>query len=372
MQLRKHLRTHLLAACSLVFCAQAALSGCSSHPDNPSTAEAPGKPPRIKVDLASGTASTDISVMTYNVAGLPWPIKKGRRAALKDIAAEIGKLRAEGRAPDIIVLQEVFTQPAERIAAAYPHRVRGPRAADRSDTDAPALDEAFRRERRFLKGERLGKVMSSGLYILSDYPVAASYMTPFRRTSCAGYDCLANKGAMIAVIEIPGAPEPIQILNTHLNANRRSGVAEPRARAAHRQQVDEIGALMARARNDNWPFIYAGDFNTKRSEARFAHNADVMGGTLVTHYCLKPASGCDARMDWTGAAPWLDTQDLQGFESGSRVDVRPIRAEEMFNEPVNGRVLSDHDAYVVTYRLTWKLEKLASLEMAQADMAAED
>lgn len=300
--------------------------------------------------------------MTYNVAGLPWPIKKGRRDALKDIAAEIDKLRAEGRAPDVIVLQEAFTEPAARIGADYPHRVRGPLAAERSDTDAPPLSEEFRRERRFLKGERLGKVMSSGLYILSDYPVAASYMTPFRRTSCAGYDCLANKGAMIAVIDIPGAPEPIQVLNTHLNANRKSGVPEPRARAAHRQQVDEIGALMARVRNDNWPFIYAGDFNTKRSEARFAHHEQVMGATLVTHHCLRPASGCDARMDWTGETPWLETQDHQGFDSGSRVDVRPIRAEEMFNEPVNGRVLSDHDAYVVTYRLTWKLETFAAAD----------
>jgi endonuclease/exonuclease/phosphatase family metal-dependent hydrolase len=371
MQPGKNLRTRIMAASFLVLCAQAALSSCSSLPDIPPTAQAADKAPRLRIDMVNGTASMDLTVMTYNVAGLPWPIKKGRRSALKEIAAEIDALRDSGRAPDVIVLQEAFTESSARIGRSYPHRVRGPLAADRSDTDAPSLGDEFRRERKFLKGERLGKVMSSGLYILSDYPVSASYMTPFRRTSCAGYDCLANKGAMIAVIDIPGAPEPVQILNTHLNSNRKSGVPEPRALAAHRQQVDELDALMARARNDAWPFIYAGDFNTKKSQARFSHNDETMRATLVTHYCLT-SSDCDARMNWAGETPWLDTQDLQGFESGSRVSVRPVRAEEMFAEPVNGRVLSDHDAYVVTYRLTWKLEKVASAETVAFDMAAED
>ena len=360
MKVRKQLRARILAAGALVLCALAALSSCSTQSGYAPTLQRPSKRAPIDIDYASGTASMDLTVMTYNVAGLPWPIKKGREAALKDIQHEIETLYAAGRAPDVIVLQEAFTPAAARIGAVYPNRLRGPRTTDRSVTDAPQIAEAFRRERRLLKGERSGKVMSSGLMILSDYPIAASAMTPFRRTSCAGYDCLANKGAMIAVIDIPGAPAPVQILNTHLNSNRKSGVPEPRARAAHRQQVDEMGALMAGALNPSWPFIYAGDFNTKKSEARFAHNAATLRGTLVTHHCLNPASGCDARMTWSGDTPWLDTQDLQGFASGARVEVRPVRAEAMFDKPVKGRVLSDHDAYVVTYRLTWKLQNLAS------------
>jgi endonuclease/exonuclease/phosphatase family metal-dependent hydrolase len=366
MKVRKYLRTHVLAASAVVLCALAALSSCSTHPESPSPPLRAAKASRIDIDLASGTASTELSVMTYNVAGLPWPIKKGRAAALKDIAHEIETLYEAGRAPDVIVLQEAFTPAAARIGAVYANRVRGPRASDRSVTDAPPIGEGFVRTRRFAKGEKLGKILSSGLYIFSDYPVAASAMAAFGETSCAGYDCLANKGAMIAVIDIPGAPAPVQILNTHLNSNRKSGVSETRALAAHRQQVDEIGALMARTVNSTWPFIYAGDFNTKRSEARFAHKARTMPGTLVTHHCLQPASGCDVRMNWDGPAPWLDTQDLQGFNSGVRVTVRPIRAEEMLNEPVNGRVLSDHDAYVVTYRLTWKLENLAAVDVVLA------
>ena len=43
-----------------------------------------------------------------------------------------------------------------------------------------------------------------------------------------------------------------------------------------------------------------------------------------------------------------------------------MRAEAMFDKPVKGRVLSDHDAYVVTYRLTWKLQNLASTTVLAA------
>ena len=302
--------------------------------------------------------------MTYNVAGLPWPIRRGRPEALKEITRDMVALHAADRAPDVVVLQEAFTRESEAVGAPFVHKVSGPGAKAVTGFDLPAVDDNFVRDRRFAKGERIGKVLSSGLYIFSDYPVIASHMTPFQENSCAGFDCLANKGAMIAVIEIPGVPTPIQILNTHLNSNGASGVSEVRALAAHRQQVDEMGALMAHSLNPNWPIIYAGDFNTRHSEDRFGHNAKTLPGKLVAQYCLEPQSGCDARMPWTGDAPWLDTQDLQGFAGVPQIDIRPIRAEKMFEKPRNGKMLSDHDAYMVTYRLTWKVENFASLASA--------
>lgn len=317
------------------------------------------KAARIEVDAKTGVATADISVMTYNVAGLPWPVKKGRGKALQKIAKEIGALHEMDAAPDVIVLQEAFTPASAQIGAAYPNRLRGPRAGDRSETNAPALGKDFKKARNRRKGERMGKLMPSGLYLFSNYPIVESHMTPFRRASCAGYDCLANKGAMMAVIEIPGAPTPVQILNTHLNSNGRSGVKHERALAAHRQQVDEIGDFLARTLNKDWPLIYAGDFNTRNAEERFEHNARTMPGEFVRKYCLAAAERCDVRMSWDGDAPWLDTQDLQGFKDGEKVEVRPVRAEAMFDKPVNGRKLSDHDAYLVTYRLTWRLNGAA-------------
>lgn len=345
------------AAAAALSCAM--LAACASHPPQMALPQPAAKAARIEVDARTGVATAEISVMTYNVAGLPWPIKKGRGKAMKRIAKEIETLHDAGEAPDVIVLQEAFSAPSAHIGAAYPNRLRGPRARDRTTTDAPALDKDFKKARNRRKGERLGKLMPSGLYLFSNYPIVDSHMTPFRRASCAGYDCLANKGAMIAVIEIPGAPTPVQILNTHLNSNGRSGVKHERALAAHRQQVDEIGDLLARTLNTDWPLIYAGDFNTRNAEERFEHNARTMPGEFVMQYCLAAAGRCDARLSWDGDAPWLDTQDLQGFSDGAKVEVRPVRAEAMFDKPVNGRTLSDHDAYLVTYRLTWRLNGAA-------------
>ena len=369
MKVGKFFRAPFLALNALLFCAHAALSATSSYADAQPPRQNITKVPKLQLDPMRGTASVDLSVMTYNVAGLPWPIKKGREVALKDIKHEIETLHASGRAPDIIVLQEAFTPTAARIGAVYPNRLQGPAAADRSITGAAPIGEDFRRGRSFLKGERLAKLMPSGLFVLSDYPIVSAEMTPFQPASCAGYDCLANKGAMIATIEIPGAPTPVQILTTHLNSNRSSGVSPARALAAHRQQVDELGALMAQGLNADWPFIYAGDFNTRHSRDRFGHNAQTLPGVFVRQYCVDPAAECETRIPLEqGKAPWLETQDLQGFVSGADIDVRPIRTEKMFHEPVRGRVLSDHDAYLVTYRLTWKLDVFAAADQPPAPL----
>jgi hypothetical protein len=49
----------------------------------------------------------------------------------------------------------------------------------------------------------------------------------------------------------------------------------------------------------------------------------------------------------------MDTQDLQGFDSGARVSLRPIRVDALFDEPWKGRPLADHDGLLVVYRLSW-------------------
>jgi endonuclease/exonuclease/phosphatase family metal-dependent hydrolase len=350
---RRLCRTRQWPARAFAVAATLALAACASHPETPPLPQPAGKTPQIEIDAETGVARVELSVMTYNVAGLPWPIKTGRGKALKQIAREIGALKAEGKAPDVIVLQEAFRPSAARVGAAYSNRLRGPRASDPPALPPRPYDAEFMRKRRILRGERSGKRLSSGLYVFSDYPMIEAHMTAFGRHSCAGYDCLANKGAVLAVIEVPGAPAPAQILNTHLNSNGRSGVHHDRALAAHRRQVDEIGALMAQALNGDWPLIYAGDFNTRNAEERFTYNAQTLPGEIVMQYCLAVEGRCDVAMSWDGDAPWLDTQDLQGFKSGSAMTVRPIRAEAMFDAPRNGRMLSDHDAYLVTYELSW-------------------
>ena len=45
-----------------------------------------------------------LSVMTYNVNGLPWPIALGRDAALGRIADRLAGMRRAGRQPHIVLL----------------------------------------------------------------------------------------------------------------------------------------------------------------------------------------------------------------------------------------------------------------------------
>src|SRR5204862_8341823 len=49
-----------------------------------------------------------LSVMTYNVEGLPWPVRRGRGSQLKAIGEQLAALRARGLQPDVVLLQEGF------------------------------------------------------------------------------------------------------------------------------------------------------------------------------------------------------------------------------------------------------------------------
>jgi hypothetical protein len=347
-----------------LFCALLGLglaAACARHPANPPLPQM-GRvaPAEIAIDPQTGRRHAALSVLIYNVAGLPWPVRSGRGPALDRIGGALHVARNEGAAPQVLLLQEAFVAKAGQIGivAGYPNRWRGPLAGDASEIATVDLDPAFLAGRSFWKGERSGKLVSSGLYVFADYPIIAAWQSPFGPRTCAGFDCLANKGVMMVVIEIPGVPQPVQILNTHLNARGASGVGRERTLYAHQRQVDEIRAFLDRHLNPDWPLIYGGDFNTRRSPSRYDHKAAQMPGTVVDYYCAIVQTECDVRMSWDGDEPWLDTQDLQGFSSGSAVRLRPVRVEARFDAPVAdgplaGQMLSDHDGYLVTYELSW-------------------
>ena len=332
----------------------AGLAACATHPRPDALPQLASKVPQIVQDRHGDGYRVTLSVLTYNVTGLPWFVRSGREAALRRITAGLRQLAEQGRAPDLLLLQEAFTPTAGRIGirAGYPNWVRGPRARDDSSLDAPALDPAFLGGRSFWKGERAGKLLPSGLYLYSVYPVLDLQMTPFGANSCAGYDCLANKGVMLAVIAIPGVPTPIQVLNTHLNSRGASGVDKSRSLYAHNRQIDEIKLFLDRHLRPDWPFIYGGDFNTRRSADRFNHKIERMPGTVVQYYCELVRQDCNRRVTFNSSQPWLDTQDLQGFADGAAVSIRPIRVEAVFDEP-GGGMLSDHYGCLVTYELSW-------------------
>jgi endonuclease/exonuclease/phosphatase family metal-dependent hydrolase len=266
----------------------------------------------------------EISVLTYNVRGLPWPVALGRARALRAIGDELAELRRQGRQPDVVLLQEGFRGEVEDLARAsgYAHWAQGPGR----------------------KG--LGKFTGGGLHVLSDLPIRSTVSAPY--SACAGYDCLANKGVMIVRVEVDGGL--VDVVNTHMNSRRASRAAPAQALAAHNRQTEELQAFLARHVAPGRPVLIGGDFNVKNAPERYYHRAEARPYLVVSEFCRRGPAACDG-LAATEPEPWLRSQDLQAFVSPTPGAVRPLKIEAAF-DGVTGRRLSDHDGYLVRYAIS--------------------
>ena len=341
----------------VIFLTIFSLAGCNQFPkEMPIPQETVGRNPEIKVDPETGIHSVEISVLIYNVAGLPWPIGKKRKNNIRTIGYILGEMRAVNAEPDIVLLQEAFTMKSNPIPefGGYPNVTGGPKTNHKAGKLSPDADPDFVKGRSFWKGEKLGKWLNSGLAILSNFPIVEKKVRPFKRRECAGFDCLANKGVMLISVQIPGVPETIEIFNTHMNSRDASGVSDYRSMTAHNLQADESrDFLRSELADDGHALILGGDFNTKQDHDRLNYLAPKGVTPIVRFYCTQVVDDCDIRMSFDSDEPWLDTQDLQAFFSGERIMIRPIGIEAMFDRPIEGKMLSDHDGYLVYYRLSW-------------------
>lgn len=319
----------------------------TNTPDSGAISPAP-----IVADRPSEARSTEISVLTYNVRGLPWPIAKGRAKALKKIGAELAAMRREGRQPDVVLIQEGFRgEVADLVkASGYRHWAQGPTRQERASGTAPEDGRGYRRVRYLRSGEGWGKFTSAGLHVLSDAPIVEVRNTPYR--FCAGFDCLANKGAMLVRLDLPELPGEIDVINTHLNSKRASKVPLSRSLRAHNLQTQELIAFINDHRNADTPLLIGGDFNVRNAAARYDHQAAKRPYLVVSEFCNDPASSCEGQ-EPEGEQPWLRSQDLQAFMGAGEVDVRPVQVATMFGPDERRRRLSDHDGYLVRYRFSW-------------------
>lgn len=334
--------------------ALALLAGCASHPAPPALPQPSRLQPAIVDDPATGTQYLTFTVMIYNVAGLPWPVRWGTGEAMARLGTAFEQEFTDAR-PELLLLQEAFVPSATRLAekAKYRNFVRGPDRGDKPTFDEPQLDPEFLDDRRRFKGEKAEKLVDSGLVIASDFGIAAVVSEPFGKMNCAGFDCMSNKGMMIARIDIPGVPAPLFVLNTHMNAYGAAGVSRERSRYAHNRQIDDMVRFFERDWRGQGPLIYAGDFNTGGAPNRFAYKDARMPGELAHRFCDANRDRCQVKVTWKDEMPWLHTEDLQGYADGGGIKIEPIEISEMFGEPVDGKQLSDHDAVLVKYKLSW-------------------
>jgi endonuclease/exonuclease/phosphatase family metal-dependent hydrolase len=329
------------------------LTGCGTPPPMRSMPCAAAPAPRVTLSDDGRTARTTLSVLSYNIEGLGWPARStSRKAKLREIGQRLSALRQSGQGPDVILFQEVFSGPAKHAVAdtGYPAIAPGPR---RTTPPPPSTRETLPGKPRIKRGELGIRLTGSGLVVASRYPIIRVDQRAYGRRSCAGLDCLANKGLMLARIAIPGLPAPVDLYDTHMNSRGASRVAANRHLAAHARQSLEASAFIYRTRDAAAPLVFGGDFNMRQSEERWENFSRYQSLTLVHRVCAQAGSDCDVRLSWDGDAPWMDTQDLHFFQSGAHVSLRPIRVEAMFDGGPSGPALSDHDGFLVTYELTW-------------------
>lgn len=329
-----------------------ALGGCATLPPERSLSCAASPRPDIAVSADGRTASMRLDVLTYNIEGLGWPVRTGRGAALREVGERLRALRERGEAPDIVLFQEVFSRRAASGVdrAGYPSQAAGPRRGEtRLRREGPPLPGA----RRPLRGELGFRLTSGGLVIAAEYPIVTIASQPFPRHSCAGFDCLSNKGVLQAELAVPGLPGTLHILNTHMNSQGASRVPPRRHHAAHREQSRFVADFLDEVLEPGAPLIFGGDFNMRHSELRFDTFESRNQLEIVHRYCLERPDECDVRASWDGDEPWMDTQDLQLFWSTPAVRVRPVRVETMFDGGERGPRLSDHDGFRVIYELSW-------------------
>jgi len=333
------------------------LAGCATLPP-PVMNQGPVKAVKPIIVSADGArASTTFDVLTFNIEGLGWPARRGRGPSLERIGAVLRGMAARDEAPDVIMVQEMFSPAAVRAVTGwdYPNMVSGPARTQRKDlVGSSRMPGPY----KWKKGELGLHIAGSGLAIVSAFPILETQSEPFGRRRCAGLDCLSNKGMLYARIVIPGVPGTINLFNTHLNSQRASRVSPQRHARAHRLQVEELGNFITAVGSPDVPTVLGGDFNMRRSAIRFERFRNVTEPFEIVHeWCVDQPLRCDTRISWDGDEPWMDTQDLQLFESGADVQIVPIRVEALFDGSAGSPKLSDHDAFRVTYRVSWQRQE---------------
>ena len=315
---------------------------------------------------AANAASGDnvsLSVMTYNVKGLPWPFAKNRSEAFAKMETRLLALRQKNAQPHVIVLQEAFITEAKQIAgnSGYRFIANGP-SKYLSSTIRPTLkDIGFASAASFFKGEKSGKVLDSGLQIASDYPILSVKRAAFPAFACAGYDCLANKGILLVTISVPGSATPITIATTHLNSKRGSGVSLARSLHAYQRQISAITSFLDANRDPDLPIIFAGDFNASTVERRsYLAKESVSNWSRLTLHsalqnCIADASLRGRKLDTLANYIAKRGRDWQFYTSGVVATVGAVKLQIPFGRERDGTMLSDHVGFGIVYSVQHNL-----------------
>jgi endonuclease/exonuclease/phosphatase family metal-dependent hydrolase len=294
-----------------------------------------------------------VTLLTYNVKGLPWPVASDRPAALNTIAQQLLALRRQGRQPHLVALQEAFVSEAKAIgrASGYRYEAFGPGQDEAPLVNTTPQDRAFTADASFMIGERAGKRVDSGLAIFSDYPIIAVRRMAY--PICAGYDCLANKGALAVLIAVPGLAAPLTVIDTHLNSGTASGAPRARSTYAYRRQIDALRVLISSVASSGSPVLIAGDFNVGYHMDRRSYFAGQLLGLTLGLSAVEQACGrnlgCTAGSPGGVAESIRHGKDWLLYRPSRLLAPMPTDLAAPFGRAADGSMLSDHVGVTVTY-----------------------
>jgi len=256
---------------------------------------------------ASAHALT-FKIIQFNTWGVPLMVEDCSRYSQ---AME----RIESRSPDVVILEEVFTRKGKKAfhRESYPYEARGPRA--------------------------FPKLVSSGLRILSRFPITRVSQTVFRR--CTESDCLARKGAILVVLDLPDG-QKLNVVATHLDSGKMVNV--------RLSQLKQIQTLIETGGEPGAATVFAGDLNFIEDSIEYPRMMSALGmtdGWRATHAVSDPGFTYDTTQNRyahdysikTHEPPLRGRIDYVLSKDGALSLITPTDSKVIFNEEP---LLSDH------------------------------
>lgn len=309
----------------------------------------PGAVVAADAGAAQPAAPPVLRVLSYNINGLPPPLKKNKTPLFERIAEILRERRAAGTQPHIVVLQEAFDKRSGIIAdtTGYAYVFKGPGRKDTSKAGTAHWTQGTRKA--YAQRANPQKITGSGLYILSDFPLVDARYKAFDSDACAGTDCLSNKAIQFVRVETPFADEPIDIINSHFNSRSSANAPGKITLKAHQRQTDTLAKFLEQFRK-GYPIVIAGDFNTKQDK-RYAYFTNRVKLVDAGEACLNSAALCRIADGTREEELLYRTNDKQFYDGSGTVSLEPVWMARNFDELLDGRPLSDHLGYEVHYRV---------------------
>jgi len=207
-----------------------------------------GHTPGLTTPSAGSDGDVNLTVLTYNVWGLPSWMNHQPKARYAMIAGTLERLH-----PDLVLLQEVWTRSAAAVAPAHGGWLVA---------QAPSANFFAR----------------NGLMVLSRLPISGGEFHPLRKAAFP--DSMVRKGALKVTVQAPGG-QCLDIWNVHLQSDA------PQVRL---RQIEQLAGWVREAEDGQAADLVGGDFNSTPDSPEFKLLSRELGQTAqeIAHLPFLP------------------------------------------------------------------------------------